>query len=238
VNSQKLRSTIQAAFGTFLLSIATSVFSQNASVGDLVELVTGLGPILAEVVVAPDASGYVTIQLPTGKQVPVNTQKLRLIQPAGKPNAAVATGAAVSWSDGGYVEKGNVVKVNGEWCQVKTPNSTTIGWMECKSLKIAGQANAPKKESEPAAGTAEKPIAIQLQGNWENADGTVKLEFQKANKCFISFGPVTGPCTYKQSAKGVNIDFGGDVLQLAANDDGSLSSSDPDATMPIRLKKK
>ena len=27
-------------------------------------------------------------------------------------------------------------------------------------------------------------------------------------------------------------------LQLAANDDGSLSSSDPDAMMPIRLKKK
>ncbi len=149
-------------------------------------------------------------------------------------------GAPVSWSDGGYIEKGNVVKVNGEWCLVKTPNSTTIGWMECKSLRIAGQANAPKKETKPesATGTAEKPIAIQLQGHWENADGTVKLEFQKANNCFISFGPMTDPCTYKQSQKGVNINLDGDVLQLAANDDGSLSSSDPDAMMPIRLKKK
>lgn len=238
MNSQKLRSTIQAAFGMFLMSIAASVFSQNARVGDLVELVTGLGPTLAEVIVAPDASGYVTIQLPTGKQVPVNTQKLRLKQPAGTPNADVAAGAAVSWSDGGYIEKGNVVKVNGEWCQVKTPNSTTIGWMECKALRIAGQANAPKKETEPAAGAAEKPIAIQLQGNWENADGTVKLEFQKANKCFISIGPMTGPCTYKQSSKGVNVNFNSVDLQLAANDDGSLSSSDPDAMMPIRLKKK
>ena len=42
-----------------LMSIAASVFSQNARVGDLVELVTGLGPTLAEVIVAPDASGYV-----------------------------------------------------------------------------------------------------------------------------------------------------------------------------------
>ena len=67
MNSQKLRSTIQAAFGMFLMSIAASVFSQNARVGDLVELVTGLGPTLAEVIVAPDASGYVTIQLPTGR---------------------------------------------------------------------------------------------------------------------------------------------------------------------------
>ncbi len=238
MNIQKFRHTVQTAFGIFLVSISTSVFPQNARVGDLVELVTGLGPTLAEVIVEPDASGYVTIELPTGKKVPVNTQKLRLKQAAGTPNASVAVGAAVSWTDGGYVEKGNVVKVNGEWCLVKTPNSTTIGWMECKALRIAGQANAPKKEAEPAAGAAEKSIAIQLQGNWENADGTVKLEFQKANKCYFSFGPMTGPCTYKQTSKGVNVNMDGDDMQLIANDDGSLSNSNPDGMMPIRLKKK
>ncbi len=78
MNIQKFRHTVLTAFGMFLMSIATSVFSQNARVGDLVELVTGLGPTLAEVIVEPDASGYVTIQLPTGKKVPVNTQKVAL----------------------------------------------------------------------------------------------------------------------------------------------------------------
>ena len=88
-----------------------SAFSQTAVVGDLVEIVSGLGPTLAEIVVGPDASGYVVIQLPTGIQVPVNTQKLRLVQKAGTPNASIAVGAAVGWVDAHIVEKGSVDQV-------------------------------------------------------------------------------------------------------------------------------
>jgi hypothetical protein len=50
---------------------------------------------------------------------------------------------------------------------------------------------------------------------------------------------MTGPCTYKQTANGVTVVFDEEELVLVANDDGSLSSaSDPDAMMPIRLKRK
>lgn len=226
----------------FALTLATPLaMAQRANVGDLVEYVSGLGPTLAEVVAEPDASGYVMILLPTGKQVPVNTQKLRLVQKAGTPNAAIDAGAAVSWVEGNVKENGSVVKVNGNWCQVKTPSATTVGWVECKALRTAGATTAakPEKPAPAASAAAGKTAAVNLQGNWENADGMVKLEFQPASKCYISMGPMTGPCTYKQNAKGVTVSFDGEDLALMANDDGSLSSaSDAEAMMPIRLKKK
>ncbi|MFN0313462.1 MAG: hypothetical protein ACKVQA_00250 [Burkholderiales bacterium] len=208
--------------------------------GDLVELTTGMGPTLAEVIAEPDASGYVLVSIPGGKQVPVNTQKLRLVQKAGTPNAPIKVGQAVSWVDGNVKESGNVVKVNGNWCQVKTPSATTIGWVECNALLGAAQPARKKDKPAPTANaSSETPPVVKLQGNWENADGTVKLEFQPASKCYISFGPMTGPCTYKQHAQGVKVTFDGEDLALAANDDGSLSSvSDSNAMMAIRLKKK
>ncbi|MFN0039348.1 MAG: hypothetical protein ACKVP2_07550 [Burkholderiales bacterium] len=211
----------------------------RAKVGDLVEFTSGLGPTLAEIVEGPDPSGYVVIAVPTGKRLPVNTQKLRLIQKAGTPNAPMPVGEAVRWTDGGVMEKGNVVKVNGNWCQVKTPSATTVGWVECKALRTTAQAAVPATESRPAktAATA-KPVAVKLQGNWENADGTVKLEFQASKKCYLSLGPMTSPCTYKQSDSGVTVTFAGEDMVLAVNEDGSLSSADPDAMMPIRLKRK
>lgn len=231
-----------AVLSIALAAISPQAFSQTARVGDLVEVVTGMGPTLAEVIVGPDPSGYVTIQLPTGKQIPVNTQKLRLKQAAGTPNAPIQVGASVSWVDAGIVEKGSVVKVNGAWCQVKTPSATTVGWIECNALRTAAQGAAPTNADKPApaASAAGENITVpKLQGNWENADGTVKLEFQSADKCYISFGPMTGACTYKQNAKGVTVNFAGEDMVLAANDHGSLSSvSDPNAMMPIRLKRK
>lgn len=225
--------------GVTLTAVAPEAVSQgHARVGDLVEYVSGLGPTLAEIVVGPDPSGYVVVLLPTGKQVPVNTQKLRLVQSAGTPNAPIAVGEPVGWVDGHVAEKGSVVKVNGNWCQVRTASATTIGWVECKALRTAAQAEAPAK-SAPATATAKKGPPIKLQGNWENADGTVKLEAQTGNKCFISFGPITGPCTYKQTANGVTVVFDEEELVLVANDDGSLSNvGDPTAMMPIRLKRK
>jgi hypothetical protein len=234
-------SIITAMMGITLITVAPQARSQTAQVGDLVEFTSGLGPTLAEIVVGPDAGGYVVIRIPTGKQIPVNSQKLRLVQKAGTPNASIPVGAAVSWIDAHIVERGSVVKVNGSWCQVKTPSATTIGWVECKDLRTgtpsAASANAEKPA--PAASSAAANPSIKLPGNWENADGTVKLEFQAASKCYISFGPMTGPCTYKQSPQGVTVTFDGEDLALAANDDGSLSNvGGPNAMMPIRLKKK
>ncbi|MSQ58188.1 MAG: hypothetical protein EXR36_00650 [Betaproteobacteria bacterium] len=150
--------------------------TNRASVGDLVELTTGMGPTLAEVIAEPDAPGYVLLLIPSGKQVPVNTQKLRLVQKAGTPNAPIKIGEPVSWVDGNFKESGNVVKVNGNWRQVKTPSATTIGWIECNALLGAAQP-ARKKDKSVSASNApsEKPPAVKLQGNWENAYGTVKL---------------------------------------------------------------
>jgi hypothetical protein len=241
MNNALRNSIITATMGITLIAVAPQARSQTAQVGDLVEVTTGLGPTLAEIVVGPDASSYVVIQIPTGKQIPVNTQKLRLVQKAGTPNASMPVGTAVSWTDANVVERGSVVKVNGNWCQVKTPSATTIGWVECKALRTSTPSAAPANTEKPAsaASSAAAKPAIKLPGNWENADGTVKLEFQAASKCYISFGPMTGPCTYKQSAQGVNVNFDGEDLALATNDDGSLSSiGDPNATMQIRLKKK
>lgn len=139
-----LRNSITTAIiGIALIAVAPQARSQTAQVGDLVEVTTGLGPTLAEIVVGPDPSGYVVIQVPTGKQIPVNTQKLRLVQKAGTPNAPMPAGTAVSWIDANVVERGSVVKVNGNWCQVKTPSATTIGWVECKDLRT-GTPSAPR----------------------------------------------------------------------------------------------
>ena len=212
--------------------------SDRAAVGDLVEFTSGLGPMLAEIVVGPDAAGYVVIQLPTGKQVPVNTTKLRLIQKAGTPNAAMSVGEAVAWTSGGVKERGHVTKVNGIWCQVTADSATTIGWLECSSLRTAAQASAAKPA--PAAKPAGRKLApAALLGKWENADGMFKLEFQGAGKCFLSMGPMSGPCTYASTDSGVTITFDGDDLVLAANSDGSLSSDGgADGMMPMRFTRK
>ncbi|HZR01609.1 MAG TPA: hypothetical protein VFA81_00365 [Burkholderiales bacterium] len=239
MNNAQMNWLVALVFGVTLTAVAPQAQSQNqARVGDLVEYVSGLGPTLAEVVVGPDASGYVVLLLPTGKQVPVNTQKLRLVQSAGTPNAPIAVGEAVGWLDGGVAEKGNVMKVNGNWCQVKTATATTIGWIECKALRTTARAAAPAKPA-PTTAAAGKSATMKLQGSWENADGAVKLDVQAGNKCFISFGPMTGPCAYKQSANGITVLFDGEELALVANEDGSLSSvGDPTAMTPIRLKRK
>jgi hypothetical protein len=240
MNNAQTSRLVALMLGVTLSAVAPDVVSQNrARVGDLVEYVSGLGPTLAEIVVGPDASGYVVLLLPTGKQVPVNTQKLRLVQSAGTPNAPIIVGEQVGWIDGDVAQKGSVVKVNGNWCQVSAASATTVGWIECKALRTAAQGAAPAKPKAATNTAARKSAAVKLQGNWENADGTVKLEAQAGNKCFISFGPMTGACTYKQSDDGVKVMFDGEELVLVANDDGSLSSAgDPTAMIPIRLKRK
>ena len=92
MNNAETSWLVALMLGVTLTAVAPEAVSQNrARVGDLVEYVSGLGPTLAEIVVDPDASGYVVILLPTGKEVPVNTQKLRLVQSAGTPNVPMET---------------------------------------------------------------------------------------------------------------------------------------------------
>ena len=105
-----MKSTLRSAVFSAMLAATLAVAAAQAAaqdnrakVGDLVEFTSGLGPTLAEIVEGPDASGYVVIAVPTGKRLPVNTQKLRLIQKAGTPNAPMAVGEAVRWTDGGVM---------------------------------------------------------------------------------------------------------------------------------------
>ena len=224
--------------GLTLTAMVSLAAAQNnkPSVGDLVEIVTGMGPTLAEVVEGPDPSNYILLRIPTGKQIPVNVSKVRLVQKAGTPNAAINAGEAVAWVDANVRQNGNVVKVNGNWCQVKSPTATTIGWVECNSLRTAAQAAKPADKPATATGSG-KAIAIKLPGNWENADGMMKVEFQSGDKCYFSISSMTSACTYKQTAGGVTVTMDGDDMVFSANDDGSLSNA-PNADMPVRLKKK
>lgn len=230
--------SLAAILGVVLLQLSLSVTAQaqRPTVGDLVELVTGLGPTLGEITAPMDASGYVMLRLPTGKTLPVMASKLRLVQGAGTPNADIAVGTAASWTSQGVREAGNVTKVNGNWCLVSADSATTIGWLECKSLRVAGQA-APPKPAATAKTPAAKLAPAKLLGKWENADGSAKLEFQAANKCFLSLGPLTSPCTYEATGTGVKIEFDGEEMLLAANADGSLSSG-ADSMLPMRFTHK
>jgi len=237
MNSRRGRVALAAIVVAGLFPGVGPVWAQSGrpKVGDLVEYTSGLGPTLAEIVAEPDATGYVVVLLPTGKSVPVNPAKLRLIQPAGTPNAKVPVGTPATWSSGGYVEQGQVTKVNGNWCQVKTAAATTVGWLECKTLRTGQEASAaaaPQKES------AEPAVALPpLLGKWESADGMAKLEFQKNGKCWISMGPMSSKCTYAAKASSVVITFDGEEATFHAEDDGSLSN-DPDATIPLRFTRK
>lgn len=60
------------------------------------EFVRGMGPTLGEVVVGPDASNYVVLLIPTGKQIPVNAGKVRLVQKAATPAAGAGSDKAVA----------------------------------------------------------------------------------------------------------------------------------------------
>ncbi len=229
---------VRAVALTYLLAVAGQAYGATAQVGDLVEYVSGMGPTLAEIVVGPDPSNYVVVRLPTGKEIPVNVTKLRLIQPAGTPDAPMAIGEPVSWVSEHVKEKGTVVKVKGNWCQVKTPDATTVGWLECKSL-ARSQASAQAPAAKPKDNPTTKPKGFELQGQWENADGMMKLEFQSGNKCYMSMGPMTSPCTYASTSEGVTVTLDGEDMPFVANEDGSLSSKgDADAMMAVRLKRK
>ena len=208
------------------------------AIGDLVEFTTGMGPMLGEVINGPDSSNYYGILVPSKGEKPINGAKLRLIQRAGVANAAVAVGTAVKWSEGGIIEKGNVVKVNGNWCQVKTPSATTIGWVECKSLRVAGQANAPAPPAEtaaPAPPEATAAAAAAISGTYQNAEGNTSIEFLPAGKAHLSLHGMGGSATYKVAGNKLTLVFEDVPMEFIINPDNSLTG--PDGYFS-RLKKK
>ena len=233
----------------FVILLATSVIGAEPKkavgrfgVGDLVEFTTGMGPMLGEVLNGPDPSNYYGILIPSRGEKPINGAKLRLIQRAGVPNAAIATGAAVSWSEGGVTEKGNLVKVNGNWCQVKTPNATTIGWVECNGLRTgrndATTAPAVAAESAaPAAPKATAAAAAAISGTYQNAEGNTSIEFLPAGKAHLSLHGMGGPATYKVAGNKLTLMLGDDAaIEFTVNPDNSLTGP-PDGYLS-RLKKK
>jgi hypothetical protein len=239
MNNARRNSIITAMVGITLITVAPLARSQTAQVGDLVEFTSGLGPTLAEIVVGPDASGYVVIRIPTGKQIPVNTQKLRLVQKAGTPNASIPVGAAVSWIDAHIVERGSVVKVNGNWCQVKTPSATTIGWVECKDLRTGKNdaTTAPAAPAESAAPKATAAAAAAISGTYQNAEGNTSIEFLPAGKAHLSLHGMGGPATYKVAGNKLTLMVDDDAaIEFTINPDNSLTGP-PDGYLS-RLKKK
>src|SRR4051812_49439957 len=60
-------------------------------------------------------------------------------------------------------------------------------------------------------------------GTYEDNGGVLRVEFQSGGKAFMAMGPMSTPCTWKQSGKTVNLACQGDNTDFTVNDDGSLS---------------
>jgi hypothetical protein len=120
-----------------LLSAAPLARSQTGrfNICDLVEYLSPFGPTLGEVLSGPDPSSYYLLAIPGKEDFAIHADKLRVVQRAGTPNAAIDVGEAVSWTEANVADNGKVVKVHGAWCQVKSLSATTIGWVECKALR-------------------------------------------------------------------------------------------------------
>jgi hypothetical protein len=239
-----LRIIGNVTIGVALLSACLIALAQTGrfNKGDLVEYTSAFGPTLGEVITGPDPSNYYLLAIPGQEDFAIRADKLRLVQRAGTPDAAMNVGEAVSWTEANVAEKGSVVKVRGAWCQVKSASATTFGWVECKALRTAKQNAQPPSAAKPPANDNAAPAdggaaTANLDGDYENADGSMKLELQGKGKCYISLGPMTGDCTYKQSGKKVVVRFEDEDMVLTANNDGSLTNA-PEGGMPVRFKKR
>jgi hypothetical protein len=237
MNTPLRLTSLRGALGALLVSVALFAHAQTGrfNKGDLVEYTSAFGPTMGEVITGPDPSNYYLLAIPG------HAEKMRLVQRAGTPDAAMAVGESVSWTDANIAEKGSVVKVRGAWCQVKSASATTFGWVECKALRTAKQNAKPPSaaagKEDTAAGDAAGTTTANLDGDYENADGSMKLELQGKGKCYISLGPMTGDCTYKQNGKKVVVRFEDEDMVLTANNDGSLTNA-PEGGMPMRFKKR
>ncbi len=217
--------------------------------GDLAEFTSGLGPMIGEVIGGPDPSGYYQLLVPRKGEVPINGNKLRLVQRNGVPDAAFKPGDIVDVRTGpGQAERVSIVKVKGAWCQIQAP--LLAGWEECKELRVVkrvggGQATeqARPEESTQRSGTAAaapaKPATAagsSLRGTYQNADGTAQIEFLPAGKAFWSFHGATMECTHAQNGKKLVLTCDGADMAFTVGEDGALAGP-PDSFM-ARMKKK
>lgn len=208
------------------------------AVGDLAEYVSGMGPTMGEVIDGPDPFGYYVLLVPGSGEVPVNGNKLRLVQRAGVPNAAMKPGEMVDVRTQSVLLRAKVVKVNGAWCQLEAPG--TVGWAECAELKPVKADGAPAAaQAESAAAPAPGPQAggpSPLKGTYANSDGGVQVEFLPKGKAFMSFHGLTQECSHKGTAKAVVLTCDDEDLALTVDEDGALRG--PPDTLVARLKKK
>jgi len=241
-----------ACFAAASLAIAadTKAPGGRLAAGDLAEFTSGLGPMIGEVIGGPDASGYYQLLVPRKGEVPINGNKLRLVQRNGAPDAAFKPGDIVDVRTGpGQAERVSIVKVKGAWCQIQAP--LLAGWEECKDLRVVkragggqGAEQARPEEDTKSPGTASAAAAAKpanvagssLRGTYQNADGSVQIEFLPGTKAFWSLQGATMECTHKQNGKKVVLSCDGDDVAFSVNDDGSLAGP-PDSLM-TRMKKK
>ncbi|MCC7546292.1 MAG: hypothetical protein IT532_00855 [Burkholderiales bacterium] len=208
------------------------------ALGDLAEYVSGMGPTVGEVTVGPDESGYVVLSVPGAGEVPVHASKLRLLQRGGKPAAAFKAGEVVDLRTQGTILRAKVVKVNGAWCQLEAPG--TVGWAECRELKLAKDGAVPAAaDAEPAAAAPARTAASgpsPLAGTYANADGGVQIEFKPKGVAFMSMQGLTMECTHKGTAMLVVLTCDDEDLQFKVDDDGALRG--PPDSFVARMKKK
>lgn len=231
-------------FTSFVFAAEPKKAAGRGGAGDLVEFTTGMGPMLGEVINGPDPSNYYMVLVPGKGEVPMNGAKLRLIQSAGTPNAPFKPGDEVGIRENGTVTRGNVVKVNWKWCQVKA--HLLDGWVECSELRTAknraGAKDAAAAPSDaptaPSSDTAKKAGPSPLLGTYENADGKTVLEFLAEGKAYFSFHGVTNDCSHSGNAKKVTVTCDGvdTAFVFTVNSDGSLAG--PPDSFVTRMKKK
>lgn len=244
------------AMAILLIALSVSSLAEAADakatkgpigVGDLAEYTSGFGPTVGEVVDGPDPSGYYVLNVPGSGPVPINGNKLRLVQRSGTPNAPNKAGDIVDLKSGNDpVQRARVVKVNGHFCQIEAP--ALVGWAECKGLRVVQRADGSKvpvpaedKVKAAAAASAEKPSGAasapsSLRGTYQNADGGVTIEFLPAGKAFFSFGGASLECTHRQSGKKLTLTCADDDTLFTVNDDGTLAG--PPDSFVTRMKKK
>lgn len=223
--------------------VCTTAFAADPKgpigVGDLAEYTSGMGPTVGEVLEGPDPSGYYVLAIPGSGPRPINGNKLRLVQRAGAPKASFKPGDVVDVRTGSGPLRASIVKVNGGYCQLQA--TVTVGWAECKGLKLVRGADGevPPPTPAPAPPAAAKSTAsgpAPLKGTYANSDGTAVLEFVSGGKAHFAFHGVSQPCTQKGNAKAVTLTCDGEDMEFKVDDDGALAGP---ADSPFsRMKKK
>jgi hypothetical protein len=130
------RTAVRLLLGCASLIASTLAFAQTNTrlrEGDLVEFEGTYGPVIGEVISGPDPSIYYLLAIPGAEDFAIHREKLRLLQRAGAPQAAVTVGSPVKWKHRDKLRSGRIEKVNGAWCRVEAASAGTA-WIECRDL--------------------------------------------------------------------------------------------------------